>query len=227
MTEQEFMKHVWRPYDTVEVIGDITGAVLNVCFPVKSVKISLPGGAAQWFKCRDIVRHISRTDTPDDMSIIEDLHNKLMAANKRNDDQQKIIDDCFDAFYKRLKKEFDINPKKTVVIRCKDLLDEFKRADEAKKYEVKRKKQKLCHTKLTHKKRTTFRTQSRTPIVSIACCITSSKQMEKRKTLSSMQNARALLSAKDYVAWIYPLHQARYFAQSIAKAANTIRENDN
>ena len=50
MTEQEFMKHVWRPYDTVEVIGDITGAVLNVCFPVKSVNISLPGGAAQWFK---------------------------------------------------------------------------------------------------------------------------------------------------------------------------------
>ena len=93
MTEQEFMKHVWRPYDTVEVIGDITGAVLNVCFPVKSVKISLPGGAAQWFKCHDIVQHISRTDTPDDMSIIEDLHNKLMAANKRNDDQQKIIDD--------------------------------------------------------------------------------------------------------------------------------------
>ena len=88
MTEQEFMKHVWRPYDTVEVIGDITGAVLNVCFPVKSVKISLPGGAAQWFKCHDIVQHISRTDTPDDMSIIEDLHNKLMAANKRNDNQQ-------------------------------------------------------------------------------------------------------------------------------------------
>lgn len=93
MTEQEFMKHVWRPYDTVEVIGDITGAVLNVCFPVKSVKISLPGGAAQWFKCRDIVQHISRTDTPDDMSIIDDLHNKLMAANKRNDDLQAIVDD--------------------------------------------------------------------------------------------------------------------------------------
>ena len=93
MTEQEFMKHVWRPYDTVEVVGDITGAVLNVCFPTKSVKVSLTGGAAQWFNCRDIVRHISRTDTPDDMSIIEDLHSKLMAANKRNDDQQKIIDD--------------------------------------------------------------------------------------------------------------------------------------
>lgn len=93
MTEQEFMKHVWRPYDTVEVIGDITGAVLNVCFPVKSVKISLPGGEAQWFMCRDIVQHISRTDTPDDMSIIEDLHNKLMAANKRNDDLQAIVYD--------------------------------------------------------------------------------------------------------------------------------------
>ena len=91
MTEQEFMKHVWRPYDTVEVIGDITGAIQNVCFQTKSVKVFLPGGAAQWFKCRDIVRHISRTDTPDDMSIIEDLHNKLMAANKRNDDLQDIV----------------------------------------------------------------------------------------------------------------------------------------
>ena len=36
-----------------------------------------------------------------------------------------------------LKKEFDIKPKKTVIIRGKDLLDEFKRAEEAKKHEVK------------------------------------------------------------------------------------------
>ena len=51
--------------------------------------------------------------------------------------------------------------------------------------------------------------------------------MEERKPQISMLNARALLSAKDYVAWIYLLHQARYFAQSIAKDANTTKENDN
>ena len=48
----------------------------------------------------------------------------------------EVITDCYDAFYKRLKKEFDIKPKKTV-IRGKDLLAEFKRAEEAKKHEVK------------------------------------------------------------------------------------------
>ena len=49
----------------------------------------------------------------------------------------EVITDCYDEFYKRLKKEFDIKPKKTVIIRGKDLLDEFKRAEEAKKHEVK------------------------------------------------------------------------------------------
>lgn len=91
MTEQEFMKHVWRPYDTVVLIGDINAAVTTVCFPTKSVKVALGNNTYKWFKCADIEKHISRTDTPDDMSIIEDLHNKLMAANKRNDKQQEII----------------------------------------------------------------------------------------------------------------------------------------
>ena len=50
--------------------------------------------------------------------------------------------------------------------------------------------------------------------------------MEKRKTRSSMQNASALQFARDYVAWIYQLHQALSIAQSIAKNANTIKEND-
>ena len=51
--------------------------------------------------------------------------------------------------------------------------------------------------------------------------------MGKRKTLSSMQNAHALLSAKDYVALIYPLHQARLIAQLIAKDANITKESTN
>lgn len=52
----------------------------------------------------------------------------------------EIIGDCFDAFYKQLEVECEIKPKK-VIIRGADLLDEFRRAEEAKKHEVKRKKQ--------------------------------------------------------------------------------------
>lgn len=69
------------------------------------------------------------------------INARKMEAINRKLEMYEVIDDCFDAFYKRLKKEFDINPNNKVVIRGKDLLDEFKRADEAKKYEVKRKKQ--------------------------------------------------------------------------------------
>ena len=51
-----------------------------------------------------------------------------------------VIEDCFDEFYRQIKAEFEIKPK-TVTIHGKDLLEEFKRADEVKKHEVKRKKQ--------------------------------------------------------------------------------------
>lgn len=64
---------------------------------------------------------------------------KIEAINRKLE-MYEVITDCYDEFYKRLKKEFDIKPKKTVIIRGKDLLDEFKRAEEAKKHEVKRKK---------------------------------------------------------------------------------------
>ena len=64
---------------------------------------------------------------------------KIEAINRKLE-MYEVITDCYDEFYKRLKKEFDIRPKKTVIIRGKDLLDEFKRADEAKKHEVKRKR---------------------------------------------------------------------------------------
>lgn len=64
---------------------------------------------------------------------------KIEAINRKLE-MYEVITDCYDEFYKRLKKEFDIKPKKTVIIRGKDLLDEFKRAEEAKKHEVKRKR---------------------------------------------------------------------------------------
>lgn len=64
---------------------------------------------------------------------------KIESINRKLE-MYEVITDCYDSFYKRLKKEFDIKPKK-VVIRGKDLLAEFKYADETKMHEVKRKRQ--------------------------------------------------------------------------------------
>ena len=87
------MRQIWRPLDTVTVDGGIKGRVISVSFATKSVKVQVSKEVHEWFKYDLIDEHQSIKGLPDDDAIIEDLHNKLMAANKRNDDQQKIIDD--------------------------------------------------------------------------------------------------------------------------------------
>ena len=92
MTEQEFKKQVWRAYDTVDIEGVANHArVIAVGFPGVSVRAAIAPGVVEWFKCDQIVAHHSATGNPDDLAIIEDLHNKLMAANKRNEDLQHIL----------------------------------------------------------------------------------------------------------------------------------------
>lgn len=92
MTEQEFKKQVWRAYDTVDIDGVANHArVIAVGFPSLSVRAAIAPGVVEWFKYDQIVAHHSATGNPDDLSIIEDLHNKLMAANKRNEDLQHIL----------------------------------------------------------------------------------------------------------------------------------------
>lgn len=95
MTEQEFKKQVWRAYDTVEIEGvtNKQARVIAVGFPSMSVRAAIAPGVVEWFKCEQIISHKSATGQPDDMAIIEDLHNKLMAANKRNEDLQAIKND--------------------------------------------------------------------------------------------------------------------------------------
>ena len=91
MTEQEFSKQVWRAYDTVALEGfDKNFRVVAVHFPKYSVRVAIAAGVFEWFKCDQIVSHSSATGNPDDMSIIEDLHNKLLAANQRNENLQLI-----------------------------------------------------------------------------------------------------------------------------------------
>lgn len=92
MTEQEFKKQVWRAYDTVDIEGVANHArVIAVGFPSLSVRAAVAPGVVEWFKCDQITAHHSATGNPDDLTIIEDLHNKLMAANKRNEDLQNIV----------------------------------------------------------------------------------------------------------------------------------------
>ena len=94
MTEQEFKRQVWRAYDTVEIEGVAKNArVIGVGFPSLSVRAAVAPGVVEWFKCDQIVAHKSATGEPDDLAIIADLHNRLMAANKRNEDMQLIIND--------------------------------------------------------------------------------------------------------------------------------------
>ena len=63
--------------------------------------------------------------------------------------------------------------------------------------------------------------------MSIARCTTTARQMEQVNAQSNMPNARALPFAMDYVAWIYPPHQATSIAQSLAKAASTTKAKAN
>ena len=94
MTEQEFKRQVWRAYDTVEIEGVAKNArVIAVGFPSLSVRAAVAPGVVEWFKCDQIVAHKSATGEPDDLAIIADLHNRLMAANKRNEDLQLILND--------------------------------------------------------------------------------------------------------------------------------------
>lgn len=89
MTEKEFLQQVWRPYDTVTIDNGIKGRVQNVCFPTRSVRIKMPEGSPEWFRCELIVEHKSATGETDDLGIISDLHQKLMEANKTIESLQK------------------------------------------------------------------------------------------------------------------------------------------
>lgn len=93
MTEQEFDSQVWRRFDVVTTDTGIETTVMNVCFTTRSVRIYVKNAPPEWLPCKRIEKHTTRKgDEADDASIIEELHNKVLA-------QQDTID--------RLKKEID------------------------------------------------------------------------------------------------------------------------
>lgn len=93
MTEQEFDSQVWRRFDVVTTDTGIETTVMNVCFTTRSVRIYVKNAPPEWLPCKRIEKHTTRKgDEADDASIIEELHNKVIA-------QQDTIE--------RLKKEID------------------------------------------------------------------------------------------------------------------------
>ena len=92
MTDYEFKRQIWRPYDSVDIGDGVMCPVLNVCFTTRSVRVNLPSGGAVWLKCDDIVSHKSSRGEASDDDIIENLHNELMKEQERNENLRILIE---------------------------------------------------------------------------------------------------------------------------------------
>ena len=96
MTEQDFQKQVWRPYDKITTADGVPGKVLGVSFTTKSVRAFI-SGAPEWVKCDLIETHTTgKCGDADDMTIIEDLHNKVLRQSdeieRLKDEKQLLVD---------------------------------------------------------------------------------------------------------------------------------------
>ena len=78
MTEQDFLRQVWRPYDKITTCDGVPGKVLQVSFSTKSVRAFI-SGAPEWVSCTLIETHTTGKGADgDDVAIIEELHNKVL-----------------------------------------------------------------------------------------------------------------------------------------------------
>jgi hypothetical protein len=89
MTEIEFQKQVWRPYDQITTADGVKGKVLNVCFTTKSVRAFI-SGAPEWVRCELIETHTTgKGSDGDDSAIIEELHKKVLNLQDTIEKQQE------------------------------------------------------------------------------------------------------------------------------------------
>lgn len=78
MTEQDFLRQIWRPYDKITTADGVPGKVLGVSFTTKSVRAFI-SGAPEWVSCTLIETHTTGKGADgDDVAIIEELHNKVL-----------------------------------------------------------------------------------------------------------------------------------------------------
>ena len=96
MTEQDFLRQVWRPYDRITTADGVPGKVLGVSFTTKSVRAFI-SGAPEWVSCTLIETHTTGKGADgDDLAIIEDLHNKVLNQTseiERLREEKKLLAD--------------------------------------------------------------------------------------------------------------------------------------
>lgn len=94
MTEQDFLRQVWRPYDKITTADGVPGKVLGVSFTTKSVRAFI-SGAPVWVSCTLIETHTTgKGGDGDDVAIIEELHNKVLKQADeiaRLQDEKKLL----------------------------------------------------------------------------------------------------------------------------------------
>lgn len=94
MTEQDFLRQVWRPYDKITTADGVPGKVLGVSFTTKSVRAFI-SGAPEWVSCTLIETHTTgKGGDGDDVAIIEEMHNKVLKQADeiaRLQDEKKLL----------------------------------------------------------------------------------------------------------------------------------------
>ena len=97
MTEQEFDSQVWRRFDLVTTDTEIETTVMNVCFSTRSVRIYIKDAPPEWLPFKRIVKHTTRKGgDADDLTIIEELHNRILKQNEQierlKDEKAVLVD---------------------------------------------------------------------------------------------------------------------------------------
>ena len=97
MTEQEFDQQVWRRFDLVTTDTEIETTVMNVCFSTRSVRIYIKDAPPEWLPFKRIEKHTTRKGgDADDLTIIEELHNRILKQNEQierlKDEKAVLVD---------------------------------------------------------------------------------------------------------------------------------------
>ena len=107
MTDLEFDQQIWRKHDRVMIQlrpdeAPFEQRVCSVSFWTRSVQVKMPIGGKDWIPFGCIIGHTTTGSSTEDCEIIENLHDKLMEAEKKLEDMV--------AYNKKLKEQQPLAP---------------------------------------------------------------------------------------------------------------------
>ena len=146
MTDLEFDQQIWRKHDRVMIQlrpdeAPFEQRVCSVSFWTRSVQVKMPIGGKDWISFGCIIGHTTTGSSTEDCEIIENLHDKLMEAEKKIEeyeqadsqrDKQAILNRLNDmkSILNLLNERIDIKKRRQesidrALVRMEDLLDKF------------------------------------------------------------------------------------------------------